>query len=86
MRLERDQALAAAQLYKSEALTLGNRLARVETKLTRSQAARSGDQSSPRFEVMLKLLAMACRRKPVKAQLDIQHWRSTAKADARWLS
>jgi hypothetical protein len=78
IRLERDQALAAAQLHKREALTLGNRLARVETELTRLQATREGDQSSPRFEVMLKLLAMACKRKPLKAQLDIREsdvWR-----------
>jgi hypothetical protein len=53
-------------------LKLGNRLARVETELTRLQATRAGEQSSPRFEVMLKLLAMACKRKPVRAQLDIR--------------
>jgi hypothetical protein len=78
MQLERDQALAAVRLHKREALKLGNQLGRVEAELTRLQATRAGDQHSPSFEVMLKLLAMACKRKPVKAQLDIREsdvWR-----------
>lgn len=32
----------------------------------------AGNDSAPGFEVMLKLLAMACKRKPVNAQLAIR--------------
>ncbi|ANB78107.1 hypothetical protein AYM40_37715 (plasmid) [Paraburkholderia phytofirmans OLGA172] len=55
-----------------------NQLARAEAELSALKAAVTDSEGAPGFDVMLKLLAMACARKPVKAQLAIREsdvWR-----------
>jgi hypothetical protein len=57
---------------------LSRQLARAEAELRDRKTARAGKESGPGFEVMLCLLAMACARKPLKAQLVIREsdvWR-----------
>jgi len=76
LRAELDQAAAA--LHERQAAVLRKQLARAKAELSDLKAATAGNESAPGFEVMLKLLAMACKRKPVKAQLDIREsdvWR-----------
>lgn len=79
LRHERDQLSAAAELHERQASGLRNQLARVEGELSSLKAVTAGNERGPCFEVMLKLLAMACARKPLKAQLDIREsdvWRN----------
>jgi len=79
LRLEQEQASAAAESDKREALVLRKRLARAEAALSAVKATPAGNERGPSFEVMLKLLAMACARKPLKAQLAIREselWRN----------
>ena len=78
LRAELDQASAAAESHKRQAAVLRKQLARAEAELSALKAATAGSESAPGFEVMLKLLAMACKRKPVNAQLAIREsdvWR-----------
>ena len=70
---------AFAESYKRQASALRKQLARTEAELSTMKAATAGNECSPGFEVMLKLLAMACKRKPVNAQLAIREsdvWRN----------
>jgi len=79
LRLEQEQASAAAESDRREALVLRQRLARAEAALSAVKATPVGNERGPSFEVMLKLLAMACARKPLKAQLAIREselWRN----------
>ena len=78
-RLERGQAFAAAASHSRKEALLRIRLARAEAELSDLKTATAGGGDAPGFEVMLKLLAMACERKPVKAQLAIREsdvWRN----------
>jgi PDZ domain of MCC-2 bdg protein for Usher syndrome len=78
LRAELDRASAAAESHKRQAAVLRKQLARAEAELSALKAATAGNESAPGFEVMLKLLAMACTRKPLKAQLVIREsvvWR-----------
>jgi mRNA-degrading endonuclease toxin of MazEF toxin-antitoxin module len=72
LRLEQEQASASAESDKRQALVLRKRLARAEAQLSAVKATPAGNERGPSFEVMLKLLAMACKRKPVNAQLAIR--------------
>jgi len=79
LRAERDQVAAAVEMHKRQAAVLRTQLARAEAELNLMKAAAAGNESAPGFEVMLRLLAMACTRKPVKAQLAIREsdvWRN----------
>jgi hypothetical protein len=79
LRVELDQASAAAESHKRQAALLRKQLARAEAELSALKTATAGSDSAPGFEVMLKLLAMACTRKPIKAQLAIREsdvWRN----------
>src|SRR5471032_3087897 len=67
--LEQQQAPTAAESDRREALVLRKRLARAEAALSAVKATPAGNERGPSFEVMLKLLAMACTRKPLKASL-----------------
>jgi len=57
--------------FKREALIVAQRLARTETELGRRGPLRLNDQNEPPFEVMLRLLALVCKRMSPKAQLEI---------------
>jgi hypothetical protein len=72
LRLERDAALVEAQRFKRDALRVAQRLARAEAELSRRGSSRLNDQNELPFEVMLRLLALACKRKPSKAQREIR--------------
>src|SRR5260370_39640423 len=73
LRLERDAALVEAQRFKKDALRVAQRLARAEAALSRRGPSRLNDQNEPSpFEVMLRLLALACKRKSSKAQREIR--------------
>ena len=50
---------------------MAQRLARTEAELGRRGPLRLNDQNEPPFEVMLRLLAMACKRMSQKAQLEL---------------
>jgi hypothetical protein len=79
LRLAQEQASAAAESDRRQALVLRKRLARAEAALSAVKATPAGNERGPGFEVMLKLLAMACTRKPLKAQLAIREselWRN----------
>ena len=79
LRHERDQLFAAAELHERQASGLRSQLARVEGELSGLKTVTAGNERGPGFEVMLKLLAMACTRKPLKAQLVIREsdvWRN----------
>jgi hypothetical protein len=51
---------------------VAQRLARAEAELSRRGPSRLNDQNEPPFEVMLRLLALACKRMSPKAQLEIR--------------
>lgn len=79
LRAELDQASAGAESYMRQAAVLRKQLARAEAELSALKAATASSGDAPGFEIMLKLLAMACERKPVKAQLAIREsdvWRN----------
>ena len=74
---EREQA-AAAESHERQVAMLRHKLARAEAQLSDLKTVTAGNGNAPDFEVMLKLLAMACTRKPLKAQLAIREsdlWR-----------
>lgn len=76
---ELDQTSAGAESYKRQAAVLRKQLARAEAELSALKAATASNGDAPDFEVMLRLLVMACARKPVKAQLAIREsdvWRN----------
>ncbi len=72
LRLEQEKALAAAQTHERRASVLRKRLALAEEELPRLKARLKGNESGPAFGVMLQLLAMACVRKSVNAQIAIR--------------
>jgi hypothetical protein len=79
LRHERDQLSAIAELHERQASGLRNQLAQAEGELSGLKAVTGGNERGPGFEVMLKLLAVACTRKPLKAQLAIREsdvWRN----------
>jgi hypothetical protein len=66
------------QTLRAELLEARHALAQLRVERERLSAS-AGHDSAPGFEVMLKLLAMACKRKPVNAQLAIREsdvWRN----------
>jgi hypothetical protein len=71
LRRERNAARAEAQRPKRDALMLVPRLARAEAKLNRRGHSRLNDQNGPLFEVMLRLLALACKRMSPNDPLEI---------------
>lgn len=73
-----DQAQTLSESHERQVSVLRNQLARAEAELSALKAAVTDSEGAPGFDVMLKLLAMACARKPVKAQLAIREsdvWR-----------
>jgi hypothetical protein len=60
-------SLVKAQRFKREALIVAQRLARAEAELSRTGPPRLNDQNEPPFEVMLRLLALVCKRMSPKA-------------------
>ena len=73
-----DDARRQMQTLRAELLEARHALAQLRVERDRLSAS-AGHDSAPGFEVMLKLLAMACKRKPVNAQLAIREsdvWRN----------
>lgn len=73
-----DQAQILSQSLERQVSVLRKKLARAEAELSTLKAAATDSAGAPGFDVMLRLLAMACARKPVKAQLAIREsdvWR-----------
>jgi hypothetical protein len=71
LRRERNAARAEGQRPKRDTLMVAPRLARAEAKLNRRGRSRLNDQNGPLFEVMLRLLALACKRMSPNDQLEI---------------
>jgi hypothetical protein len=71
LRRDRNAARAQAHRPKRDALMAAQRLARAEAKLNRRGHSRRNDQNRPLFEVMLRLLALACKRMSPNDQLEI---------------
>jgi hypothetical protein len=74
-----DQVQSLRESHERQVAVLRKQLARTEAELTALKAATASNGDAPDFEIMLKLLAMACERKPVKAQLAIREsdlWRN----------
>ncbi|WP_091809903.1 hypothetical protein [Burkholderia sp. WP9] len=73
-----DQAQISSESHQRQVSVLRNQLARAGAELGALRAAATDGAGAPGFDVMLKLLAMACARKPLKAQLAIREsavWR-----------
>ncbi|ANB72152.1 hypothetical protein AYM40_07060 [Paraburkholderia phytofirmans OLGA172] len=74
-----DQMQILRELHERQVSVLRNQLARAEAELSDLRTTTTGSGGAPAFEVMLRLLAMACARKPLKAQLAIREsdvWRN----------
>ncbi|SOE96900.1 hypothetical protein SAMN05414139_09921 [Burkholderia sp. D7] len=71
LRRKRNAARAEVQRPKRGTLMVAPRPARAEAKLNRRGHSRLNDQNGPLFEVMLRLLALACKRMSPEDQLEI---------------
>ncbi|MFL9922124.1 hypothetical protein PQR75_43940 [Paraburkholderia fungorum] len=74
-----DQTQILRESHERQVSVLRNQLARAEAELSALKAAATDSAGAPGFDVMLRLLAMACARKPVKDQLAIRKsdvWRN----------
>jgi hypothetical protein len=72
LRLEQENALAAAKTHERQAALFRKRVVLVEEELRHLKANLKANEGGPTFEVMLQLLAMACVRKSVNAQIAIR--------------
>lgn len=72
LRLEQENALAASKSHERQAALLRKRVVLVEEELRHLKANLKANEGAPAFEVMLQLLAMACVRKSVNAQIAIR--------------
>jgi len=66
-----DDAKHQMQTLRAELLEARRAVAQLRVEGDRLSAS-AGHDSAPGFEVMIKLLVMACNRKPVNAQLAIR--------------
>jgi hypothetical protein len=74
-----DQVQIARESHERQVSVLRNQLARAEAELSALKASATSSEGAPAFDVMLRLLAMACVHKSVKAQLAIREsdvWRN----------
>jgi hypothetical protein len=62
-----DQIQILRASHERQVSALRNQLAQADAELSALRSATTNSEGAPDFEVMLKLLAMACARKPVKA-------------------
>jgi hypothetical protein len=72
LRLEQENALAAAKSHERQTALLRKRVVLVEEELRHLKENLKASEGGPAFEVMLQLLAMACVRKSVNAQIAIR--------------
>ncbi|WP_168788191.1 hypothetical protein [Paraburkholderia aromaticivorans] len=73
-----EKAESLREPHARQVSALRKQLAKLEAELSALRAATANQEGAPHFEVMLRLLAMASARKPVKAQLAIREsdlWR-----------
>lgn len=72
LRLEQENALIAAKSHERQTALLRKRVVLVEEELRHLKENLKASEGGPAFEVMLQLLAMACVRKSVDAQIAIR--------------
>jgi hypothetical protein len=72
LRLEQDADLVKAQRVKREPPIVAQRVPRADAELGRRGPSRLNDQNEPPFEVMLGVLAFACKRLSPQAHLEIR--------------
>jgi hypothetical protein len=73
------QGQIVRESHERQVSALRNQLAQADAELSALRSATTSSEGAPDFEVMLELLAMACARKPVKAQRAIREsdvWRT----------
>ena len=70
--IEQEKTITLAKTHERQAASLRKRAALTEEELSRLKATGRSNKDGPGFEVMLQLLAMACVRKSVNAQIAIR--------------